>query len=74
MSRETVCFSWYSRHVEAEELHARGCRASCLASSVLPTPVGPEKRKLPMGRSGAPRPERESLMALAMASMAVSCP
>src|SRR5438045_2660622 len=27
-------------------------RASCLASSVLPTPVGPEKRKLPMGLVG----------------------
>src|SRR5256885_970125 len=24
-------------------------RASCRASSVLPTPVGPEKRKLPIG-------------------------
>ena len=61
------------RHVEAEEVHPEDA-GGCLASSVLPTPVGPEKRKLPMGRSGAPRPERESLMALAMASMAVSCP
>ena len=32
--------------------------ASCLASSVLPTPVGPAKMKLPMGRFGSFMPER----------------
>ena len=32
--------------------------ASALASSVLPTPVGPRNRKLPMGRSGSCRPAR----------------
>ena len=29
---------------EAQEFHAPGCKASCLATSVLPTPVGPENR------------------------------
>src|SRR4051795_6225393 len=33
--------------------------ASARASSVLPTPVGPRKRKLPIGRSGSGRPARE---------------
>jgi hypothetical protein len=48
--------------------------ASCLASSVLPTPVGPVKRKLPMGFSGARSPARESLIALASCLTASSCP
>ena len=48
--------------------------ASCLASSVLPTPVGPAKRKQPMGFSGSRRPERASLMAPATASHAASWP
>ena len=33
--------------------------ASDLASSVLPTPVGPRKRNEPVGRSGAEMPARE---------------
>ena len=37
--------------------------ASCLASSVLPTPVGPVNRKQPAGRSGCDSPARERLMA-----------
>ena len=48
--------------------------ASCLATSVFPTPVGPENRKQPIGFSGWPKPERESLIVLASVSMAVSCP
>ena len=31
------------------------------ANSVLPTPVGPVKRKLPIGLSGDRRPERDKL-------------
>ena len=46
--------------------------ASCLASSVLPTPVGPVKRNEPIGFLGARRPARESLMALA--SSLIACP
>ena len=38
--------------------------ASCLASSVLPTPVGPVKRKQPAGWSGWPSPARARLMAM----------
>ena len=49
-------------------------RASCLANSVLPTPVGPLKRKLPMGLVGLPRPERDKRIAEVMASMAASWP
>ena len=41
--------------------------ASCLASSVLPTPVGPAKMKLPIGRFGSFRPARLLRTALAMA-------
>ena len=37
------------------------CSASCLASSVLPTPVGPVNRKQPAGRSGWPRPGARAL-------------
>ena len=48
--------------------------ASCLASSVFPTPVGPLKRKLPMGFSGDLSPERASLMAAVSSWMAASCP
>ena len=46
--------------------------ASCLASSVLPTPVGPAKMKLPIGRFGSFRPARLLRTALAMAWIA-SC-
>ena len=38
--------------------------ASARASSVLPTPVGPRKRKLPIGRSGSLSPARERRSAL----------
>src|SRR6056297_3335987 len=48
--------------------------ASCLATSVLPTPVGPMKRKEPMGWSGAASPARDLLMAVVRVSMAVSWP
>ena len=37
--------------------------ASALHSSVLPTPVGPRNRKLPYGRFGSDRPERERRIA-----------
>ena len=33
--------------------------ASARASSVLPTPVGPRNRNVPIGRSGSARPARE---------------
>ena len=69
MSRDTVCFSMYSV-MSKRRNSTPSTRASCLASSVLPTPVGPEKRNEPIGFSGGPRPERESLMRRTSASMA----
>ncbi len=44
--------------------------ASARASSVLPTPVGPRKRKEPIGRSGSCSPARERRSAVATASIA----
>src|SRR5207248_1479153 len=55
MSRATECFSMYSlisSRVSADSSSKRNS-ASARASSVLPTPVGPAKRKLPMGRFGS---------------------
>ena len=46
--------------------------ASALASSVLPTPVGPMKMKEPMGRLGSLSPARARRTALEMMSIA-SC-
>src|SRR6218665_3013034 len=48
--------------------------ASALHNSVLPTPVGPRNRKLPLGRCGSDRPERERRMAVATAGIASSRP
>ena len=44
--------------------------ATAFASSVLPTPVGPEKRNEPTGFSGCPSPERAILIALTICLMA----
>ena len=46
--------------------------ASARASSVLPTPVGPRKIKLPVGRCGFLRPARDRRIAREIAEMAVS--
>ena len=48
--------------------------ASARASSVLPTPVGPRKRNVPIGRSGSLRPARERRSASETASTASSWP
>ena len=48
--------------------------ASARASSVLPTPVGPRNRNVPIGRSGSCRPARERRSAVATASTASSWP
>ena len=48
--------------------------ASARASSVLPTPVGPRKMKLPIGRLGSFRPERARITASATAVTASSWP
>ncbi len=48
--------------------------ASVLASSVLPTPVGPRNRKEPMGLLGSLMPALERMMASATFSTASSWP
>ncbi len=48
--------------------------ASALVSSVLPTPVGPRNRKLPIGRFGSCSPARARRTALATAISASSWP
>ena len=48
--------------------------ASDFANSVLPTPVGPRNIKLPMGRLGSLRPERDLLIASDTATTACSWP
>ena len=49
-------------------------KANCLANSVLPTPVGPTKRKLPIGRLPSSKPARFRRIARATASTALSWP
>ena len=48
--------------------------ASAFASSVLPTPVGPRKRKLPIGRFGSFSPARARRTARLSVEIACSCP
>ena len=48
--------------------------ASALHNSVLPTPVGPKNKKLPYGRPGSPKPERERRIASDTNRTASSCP
>jgi hypothetical protein len=54
MSRATACFSEYSLMSIRTMARSSSKRnsASALASSVLPTPVGPRNRNEPVGRSG----------------------
>ena len=65
MSRETENFSMYSVISMRIRFFSSSKRASAraLASSVLPTPVGPRNRKDPMGRSGSWMPARERRIA-----------
>ena len=51
-----------------------GTAASARTSSVLPTPVGPRKMKLPMGRLGSLKPARLRRMALETRRTASSWP
>ena len=48
--------------------------ANALANSVFPTPVGPAKIKLAIGRVRLFNPTRERLIALAIALIATFCP
>ncbi len=75
-SRDTVCGSVNSARsmrTNAASL-PKSTSASVFASSVLPTPLGPRKRKLPSGLRGSCRPVRARRMASETAAMARSCP
>ena len=48
--------------------------ANCLLTSVLPTPVGPANKKLPIGLVPSRSPARASLIAVESTSMAEFCP
>mmetsp|Transcript_6428 Transcript_6428/g.16336 ORF Transcript_6428/g.16336 Transcript_6428/m.16336 type:complete len:241 (-) Transcript_6428:1443-2165(-) len=76
IKRLTVCFSMYSLMsilTMASSLLKRKL-ASVLASSVLPTPVGPKNMKEAVGRLGSARPALLRMMASATAVTASSCP
>src|SRR5438552_7718 len=62
-----------SMRIMARSSSNRNC-ASARASSVLPTPVGPRKMKLPMGRLGSFRPDRARITASETAVTASSWP
>ena len=76
MRRWTLNFSMYSdmsmrtRAFSSSNRHS----ARAFASSVLPTPVGPRKKKLPIGRLGSERPARLRRTAAATALTASSWP
>jgi hypothetical protein len=74
--RATVCCSMYSDMSSRIMFFSssNSSRASCFEMCVLPTPVGPRKRKLPMGRVLVARPARARMMASATALTAGSCP
>ena len=72
----TACFSMYSDISKRIILSAepKEFNSQLFREFRLPTPVGPTKRKLPIGRFGAPNPTRLRRMALAILSTAASCP
>ena len=76
MSRLTLNFSIYSvmsMRIMFFSLSNRAW-ASAFASSVLPTPVGPRNKKLPMGRPGFAMPARLRRMASHTFCTASCCP
>ena len=74
IKRLTECFSIYSLISILTILRSSSnkLRAKALASSVLPTPVGPKNRKLPIGLFGSAIPARERNIALVTLSTASS--
>ena len=73
---DTLCFSIYSdisTRIMDSSLPNKAS-ASALESSVFPTPVGPRKRKDPIGRFGSLSPTRPRFTAFATAVTASSCP
>ena len=76
MSLDTEYFSMYSVISIRTILCSSSKRQSArdFASSVLPTPVGPRKRKLPIGRFGSEIPALERRIASVTLCTASSCP
>ena len=76
MSLLTLCFSWYS--LMSIRVNAPSSLnkywANAFANSVLPTPVVPKNKKLPMGLLGSPKPARERRMASLTLFMAAFWP
>ena len=76
MRRDTEYFSMYSlisiRTIFCSSSNSVAARV--LASSVLPTPVGPRNRKEPIGLVGSLIPALERSTVCATASTAASCP
>ena len=74
--RDTECFSMYSLISIRTMLFSSSNRlsASALASSVLPTPVGPRNRKEPIGFVGSLIPALERITASVTFVTASSCP
>ena len=70
----TECFSIYSdiSSLVIEAFESNIILAVTLLSSVLPTPVGPKKRKLANGLLGSFRPVLDLLMESATALIALS--
>ena len=76
MRRATECFSMYSL-ISIRTIFdssSNNDSASALASSVLPTPVGPKNRKEPMGFVGSLIPALERIIASVTFSTPSSCP
>ena len=73
MRRLTLCFSMYSL-MSKRRKGSPSRRASCLASSVLPTPVGPANKNDPIGLSGRASPARARLIAVVTVATAASWP
>ena len=76
IKRATWCFSIYSdisiRIIASSSLNMNFAKA--FASCVLPTPVGPRKINVPIGRFGSFKPERARRIAFETASTASSWP
>ena len=76
MRRDTECFSIYSLISSRTILPSSSNRlaASVFASSVFPTPVGPRKRKEPIGLPGSLMPAFDRMIASVTRVTPSSCP
>ncbi len=73
MRRDTVCRSMYSdisKRMSSTPINIDNCRVT----SVLPTPVGPANRNVPIGFSSSRNPDRDILIAPLKAAIALSWP